>query len=140
MSQKLDHQLCFLLYANSRSIIKLYKPLLDPHNLTYTQYITLLALWDKDGDTMKELGERLYLDSGTLTPVIKKLETHGYVKKVRSNLDERRVTISLTDSGKDMKKVLRHIPSNMAKKIRVDKEEGSFLFKHLKGLLRKMNK
>jgi len=140
MSQKLDHQLCFLLYANSRSIIKLYKPLLDPHNLTYTQYITLLALWDKDGDTMKELGERLYLDSGTLTPVIKKLETRGYVKKVRSNLDERRVTISLTESGKDMKKVLRHIPSNMAKKIRVDKEEGMFLFKHLKGLLRKMNK
>lgn len=140
MSQRLDHQLCFLLYANSRSIIKLYKPLLDPHNLTYTQYITLMALWDKDQETMKELGERLYLDSGTLTPVVKKLEAQGLVKKVRSNVDERRVTLSLTRAGKDMKKVLKHVPIILAKQIAVDKEDGMVLFKHLKKLLRKMNK
>jgi DNA-binding MarR family transcriptional regulator len=140
MSQKLDHQLCFLLYANSRSIIKLYKPLLEPHNLTYTQYITLLALWDKDQETMKELGERLYLDSGTLTPVIKKLEQASYVKKVRSKDDERRVTISLTEAGRNMKKILRHIPKTLASKIDVNQEEGMVLFKHLKKLLKKMNK
>jgi len=140
MSQKLDHQLCFLLYANSRSIIKLYKPLLDPHNLTYTQYITLLALWDKDKETMKELGERLYLDSGTLTPVIKKLEQASYVTKTRSKDDERRVTITLTNQGRKMKNVLNHIPLTMAKKLDMSKDEGILIFKHLKKLLHIMNK
>lgn len=140
MSQKLNHQLCFLLYANSRSIIKLYKPLLDPHKLTYTQYITLLALWDKDNETLKELGNRLYLDSGTLTPVIKKLEKAEYVKKTRNTEDERRVIITLTQKGKKMKSVLSYIPTTLAKKLDLSQEEGVNLFKNLNKLLSIMNK
>jgi DNA-binding MarR family transcriptional regulator len=140
MSQNLDHQLCFLLYANSRSIIKLYKPLLDPHDLTYTQYITLLALWDKDDETLKELGVRLYLDSGTLTPVIKKLEQADLVTKQRSKEDERRVIITLTPKGKQMKIALKHIPTTLAKKLDVPKDEGVLIFKHLNKLLKIMNK
>ena len=140
MSQRLDHQLCFLLYANSRSIIKLYKPLLDPYNLTYTQYITLLALWDKDDETLKELGNRLLLDSGTLTPVIKKLIQLELVKKTRAFDDERKVSISLTEKGKKMKDVLAHVPLEMASKLDLPKDQAKKLFIHLKKLLEKMNK
>lgn len=140
MSQKLEHQLCFLLYANSRSIIKLYKPLLQPHNLTYTQYITLLALWDKDDETFKDLGERLYLDSGTLTPVIKKLEQAEYVKKTRSTTDERQILITLTPKGRKMKDILKHVPANLARRLDIPRDEGILLFKHLNKLINILNK
>lgn len=96
---KLDHQLCFAMYACSREITKLYQPLLKAMNLTYTQFLTMLVLWEADGIPVKELGARLYLDSGTLTPLLKKLESAGLVTRTRDRSDERSVLIALTDKG-----------------------------------------
>lgn len=110
---KLDNQLCFALYVCSKEIIKKYKPLLDPLGLTYTGYITLLALWEKDEVTVKELGSRLYLDSGTLTPLLKKLEAQGLVTRVRSTNDERNVVIKLTETGRGLREQAFHIPHDL---------------------------
>jgi DNA-binding MarR family transcriptional regulator len=110
---KLDNQLCFALYVCSKEIIRKYKPLLDPLNLTYTGYIIMLALWEKDNVTVKELGERLYLDSGTLTPLLKKLESSGYIKRDRSSSDERNVYIRLTEKGALLKEKAYEIPQSM---------------------------
>ena len=96
---KLEHQLCFTMYACSREIIKLYQPLLKAMNLTYTQYLTMLVLWETDDIPVKELGARLYLDSGTLTPLLKKLEAAGLVTRTRDSTDERSVLIGLTQKG-----------------------------------------
>lgn len=93
---KLDNQLCFAVYVASKEIIKQYKPFLDPLGLTYTQYITLLALWEKSDISVKELGQRLFLDSGTLTPLLKKLEAMNLIERVRSSDDERLIIVSLT--------------------------------------------
>jgi DNA-binding MarR family transcriptional regulator len=111
--QKLDNQLCFALYVCSKEIIKKYKPLLDPFGLTYTGYITLLVLWEQDGLTVKELGERLFLDSGTLTPVLKKLEASGFVERNRNKDDERSVTITLTAKGKRTQESAVSIPREL---------------------------
>ena len=111
--QKLDNQLCFALYVCSKEIIKKYKPLLEPFGLTYTGYITLLALWEQDGVTVKDLGERLFLDSGTLTPVLKKLEASGFVNRNRNKNDERSVTITLTDKGRRTQQSALSIPQEM---------------------------
>lgn len=110
---KLDNQLCFSLYVCSKEIIKKYKPLLDPYNLTYTGYIILMALWEKDDITVKDLGKRLYLDSGTLTPMLKKLEVQDYIKRIRSSSDERNVFIQLTQKGSELKKKALQIPRSM---------------------------
>lgn len=107
---KLDNQLCFALYVCSKEIIKKYKPLLDPIGLTYTGYITMLALWEKDDITVKDLGQKLYLDSGTLTPLLKKLETQHLVTRVRSLSDERNVVIKLTQDGHDLKSKAKQVP------------------------------
>lgn len=131
----LDNQICFSLYVSSKEIIKKYKPLLQPFGLTYTSYITLLALWEKDGITIKELGEKLYLDSGTLTPLLKKLESSGYVKRVRSSADERNVHISLTPKGKDFKKEAIHIPETLLCESSLDIEKASQLLANLRDLM-----
>lgn len=110
---KLDNQLCFSLYVCSKEIIKKYKPLLDPLGLTYTGYIILMALWEQDNITVKDLGKRLYLDSGTLTPMLKKLEALDYIKRIRSSSDERNVFIQLTEKGNGLKKEALEIPKNM---------------------------
>lgn len=110
---KLDNQLCFSLYVCSKEIIKRYKPLLDPYGLTYTGYIILMALWEQDQVTVKELGKRLYLDSGTLTPLLKKLETQGYVSRTRSSEDERNVYVKLTDKGLSFKQDALCIPKGL---------------------------
>jgi DNA-binding MarR family transcriptional regulator len=110
---KLDNQVCFALYVCSKEIIKKYKPLLKPLGLTYTGYIAMLALWEKDNITVKDLGKRLYLDSGTLTPLLKKLESKGYVSRKRSDKDERTVNILLTDNGKKLKSKAVDIPHNL---------------------------
>lgn len=109
----LDNQLCFSLYVCSKEIIKKYKPLLDPYGLTYTGYIILMALWEQDNITVKDLGKKLYLDSGTLTPMLKKLEAQDYVKRIRSSSDERNVYIQLTDKGHGFKKEALAIPKSM---------------------------
>ena len=110
---KLDNQLCFSLYAVSREIIKLYKPLLDKHNLTYTQYIAMLVMWEEEKILFKELGKKLHLDSGTLTPVVKKLESMDLVTKYRNKEDDRLVTVELTEKGRLLKEDIIDVPEKM---------------------------
>lgn len=112
-SLKLDNQLCFALYACSREITKLYKPELDKLGITYTQYIALLVLWEKDNLTVKEIGLKLHLDSGTLTPLFKKLEGMCLVKRTRDTVDERNVYITLTTAGSELKKLAIGIPKEI---------------------------
>jgi DNA-binding MarR family transcriptional regulator len=107
---QLDHQLCFALYSASLAMTKLYKPLLAELGLTYPQYLALLALWERDGLQVSELGARLFLDSGTLTPLLKRLEAAGLVQRQRSSDDERRVHIHLTGSGRALKARAAQVP------------------------------
>ena len=125
---KLENQVCFPLYACARETIKLYKPYLDELNLTYTQYITLLVLWEQKQMTVKELGTRLYLDSGTLTPLLKKLEEKGLVDRRRSTTDERNLIVSITDQGRALQEKAVHIPAEMAKCLVLTKEETITLY------------
>jgi DNA-binding MarR family transcriptional regulator len=106
----LDHQLCFALYSASLAMTKLYKPLLDEVGLTYPQYLAMLVLWEHDGVTVSELGERLHLDSGTLTPLLKRLESAELVTRLRDVQDERRVLIRLTAAGRKLKARAARIP------------------------------
>lgn len=108
---QLDHQLCFALYSASLAMTKLYKPLLDELGLTYPQYLALLALWERDGLTVSELGQRLFLDSGTLTPLLKRLEAAGLVSRLRDTADERRVLVRLTAQGRQLKTRALRIPA-----------------------------
>lgn len=107
---KLDHQLCFALYSASLAMTKLYKPLLEEMGLTYPQYLAMLVLWENDGVTVSELGERLYLDSGTLTPLLKRLEAADLVTRLRDVQDERRVLIRLTPAGRKLKTRAARLP------------------------------
>ncbi len=106
----LDNQLCFALYSTSLAMTRLYKPLLDELDLTYPQYLAMLVLWERDGLMVSELGERLYLDSGTLTPLLKRLEACGLVARIRDVQDERRVHITLTPAGRKLKARAAGIP------------------------------
>ena len=132
MEWNLDVQLCFLLYSNFRKIARIYQDYLDSYDLTYTQYITLIVLFEKNHQTMTDLGKRLHLDSGTLTPLLKKLETKKYVKRVRGIKDERRVYIDLTDKGMELKKKLEHVPMNIASHYELSEEEAIILQKLLR--------
>ena len=116
-SLKLSNQVCFPLYAASREVIKLYKPFLDEYNLTYTQYITMLVLWEDEKITIKELCKKLYLDSGTITPVIKKLEAMGLLIKYRDKSDERIVNVELTDKGRELKEEIVKVPEQVSCKV-----------------------
>ncbi|ACL05354.1 transcriptional regulator, MarR family [Desulfatibacillum aliphaticivorans] len=107
---KLDNQLCFLLYACSRGVTRTYRPLLAELDITYPQYLVMLVLWEEDGPSIKSLGRRLYLDSGTLTPLLKRLEASGLIVRKRSSEDERIVKVFLTDKGKAMKERACAIP------------------------------
>jgi len=106
----LDNQLCFALYSTSLAMTRLYKPLLDALGLTYPQYLVLLVLWEQDGLTVSALGERLFLDSGTLTPLLKRLESSGLVSRQRATQDERRVHITLTPAGRALKDEAAQVP------------------------------
>jgi MarR family transcriptional regulator, organic hydroperoxide resistance regulator len=110
----LDHQLCFALYAASLAMTKLYKPLLDPLGLTYPQYLVMLVLWQADGLTVSQIGERLALDSGTLTPLLKRLESAGLVQRLRDTTDERRVLLQLTAAGRALKARALRVPQSIA--------------------------
>jgi DNA-binding MarR family transcriptional regulator len=107
---RLDNQLCFALYSTSLAMTKLYKPLLDELGLTYPQYLAMLVLWERDGLMVSEHGERLYLDSGTLTPLLKRLESAGLIARIRDVQDERRVHITLTAAGRKLKAKAQKIP------------------------------
>lgn len=125
---RLDHQLCFPLYACARRVVGRYTPLLKPLNLTYTQYIVLLVLWEEETITVRDLCRKLYLDSGTLTPVLKKMEAQGYLVRKRTPEDERVVTLTLTDTGRTMKDKARSIPDEMGKCMMLTEQEIASLY------------
>ncbi|MEB0012336.1 MarR family transcriptional regulator [Glaciimonas sp. Gout2] len=110
----LDNQLCFALYSASLTMTKIYKPLLQSLGVTYPQYLVMLTLWERDEITVSEVGERLYLDSGTLTPLLKRLELSGLVRRQRSVKDERQVIVSLTDQGNALRQDARLIPQQVS--------------------------
>ena len=128
---KLENQLCFPLYVASREVIRKYKPILDELNLTYTQYITMMVLWDKKEVNVKELGKRLFLDSGTLTPLLKTLEAKKYIKRVRSTNDERNLLVTLTSEGESLKEKALEVPKKMGKCINLTEAEALELYKLL---------
>lgn len=134
-SLKLDNQLCFALYACAKEMTRIYKPFLDKFGITYTQYITLLALWEEDNITVKELGKKLHLDSGTLTPLLKKLENMEILKRIRDTEDERNVYVKLSEKGMKMKDEALEIPGKVFCSTGMSMEEALDLREKLKLLL-----
>ena len=132
---RLENQLCFPLYAASREIIRLSRPHLDALDLTYTQYITMMVLWEEREISVKQLGKRLYLDSGTLTPLLKSLEAKGYVTRTRSRDDERVVVVRLTDAGLALQEQAVAVPEGMKACLRLSPDEAAVLYKLLYKLL-----
>lgn len=136
---KLENQICFPLYVCSKEIIRKYKPFLDEIDLTYTQYITMMVLWDKKQINVKDLGKILYLDSGTLTPLLKKLETKGFIVRNRNKNDERNLMISITKEGISLKNKALSIPERMGKCLNLSEEEAISLYNILYKVLDKLN-
>ena len=134
-AMKLDNQLCFPLYAASRNVISLYTPWLKPLGLTYTQYLVFLVLWEKDGITVGEICDRLMLDNGTLSPLLKKMQQAGYIEKKRGKDDDRVVVISLTDEGRALKEKAKDVPAGVAGCIELDPEKARMLYSLLYELL-----
>ena len=134
---KLENQICFPLYACSREIIRQYKPFLDQINLTYTQYITMMVLWEQKTINVKTLGDILYLDSGTLTPLLKKLENKGLVSRKRSETDERNLIVTITETGEALKEKAIAVPGEIAKCLRLEPEEAVMLYRILYKMLEK---
>lgn len=133
---KLENQLCFPLYACSKEIVRKYKPFLDAIDLTYTQYITMLVLWERKEISVKELGEYLYLDSGTLTPVLKKLEQKGYVTRARDTQDERVLLVTITESGEALKEKAVEIPAQIGSCVCLPPEDAVKLYEILQKILK----
>lgn len=131
---RLKNQLYFPLYACAKEVVRRYKPLLDPLDLTYTQYIAMMVLWEEKEISVKELGERLYLDSGTMTPVLKKLEAKGFLTRTRSQRDERNVVIRIADGGEELKEAAAEIPAKLSGYVTLLQEEAVQLY----GLLYKL--
>jgi DNA-binding MarR family transcriptional regulator len=132
---RLENQLCFPLYVCSKEIVRRYKPYLDELNLTYTQYIAMMVLWEEREVTVTELGKQLFLDSGTLTPLLKKLEQKGFVTRKRMESDERNVCISITDKGDKLKEEAVKIPEKMSCCISLNPEEVKTLYTILQKVL-----
>lgn len=131
----LQNQLCFPLYAVSKEVVRLYKPFLDEIGLTYTQYIAMLVLWEKQAQTVKELGEHLYLDSGTLTPLLKKMEAQALVNRQRNAADERSVIVSLTQGGRALRDKALSIPEKIGSCLPLTREESKTLYQLLYRML-----
>ena len=134
-SLKLENQLCFPLYACSKEVIRRYKPYLDKLDLTYTQYIAMMVMWEKKEVTVTELGKCLYLDSGKLTPVLKKLEEKKYVVRNRSKVDERNLIVSITQEGEDLKEQAVRIPESLGACVDLEPQEAQQLYQLLYKLL-----
>ncbi len=132
---KLKNQICFPLYACSREIIKQYKPFLDEVDLTYTQYITMMVLWEKKAVTVKELGAELFLDSGTLTPLLKKMEAKGLITRRRSEEDERNLIVTITEKGERLKERAVAVPMQIAQCSNLEPEEAATLYRILYKIL-----
>lgn len=131
---KLENQICFSLYATTRQMTKIYRPLLKEINVTYPQYLVLLVLWESQSISVKSLGKRLFLDSGTLTPMLKRMEENGLITRTRSTSDERVVEVSLTEQGIQAEAKAESIPINFYKQLNLEEEE----FYQLKNILSKM--
>ncbi|OTG94198.1 MarR family winged helix-turn-helix transcriptional regulator [Acinetobacter sp. ANC 3832] len=116
---KLDKQLCFPLYAASNLLVKVYRPLLEPLGLTYSQYLVMLVLWERDSVSVGDLGHCLYLDSGTLTPLLKRMESSGFINRRRDSNDERRVLVSLTTKGSEIKELAVDIPNKLSEQLNI---------------------
>ena len=134
-SLRLENQLCFPLYAASREIIKHYRPHLEALDLTYTQYITMMVLWAEKEISVKQLGQRLYLDSGTLTPLLKNLEAKGYLRRERSKADERVLMVELTDQGRALQDACLPVPQYVGSCVALTPEEAATLYHLLYKLL-----
>ncbi len=128
---KLENQLCFPLYACSKEIVKAYKPYLDELDLTYTQYITMMVMWEHKELRVKEVGEKLFLDSSTLTPLFKKLEEKGYIERRRSATDERDVFITITEAGEALKEKAVAIPERLASCVKLEPQKAAELYQTL---------
>ncbi|MBQ3049543.1 MAG: MarR family transcriptional regulator [Oscillospiraceae bacterium] len=128
---KLENQLCFPLYAASREVIKQYRPYLDALDITYTQYITMMVLWEEKQISVKDLGKKLFLDSGTLTPVLKSLETKGYISRTRSKEDERVLVAEITQKGEQLKEKAVEVPGQVSKCITLENGEAMQLYRLL---------
>lgn len=137
---KLENQLCFPLYAASREVIKQYRPYLDELDITYTQYIAMMVFWEEKKITVKDLGKKLFLDSGTLTPVLKSLEAKGYVKRYRSTEDERVLMVEITEKGEALKEKAKDIPQKVAGCVKLDNEEAMQLYTLLYKILGMLQK
>ncbi len=135
---RLDNQLCFALYSASLAMTKLYKPLLEALDLTYPQYLALLVLWEQDGVTVSELGERLSLDSGTLTPLLKRMEAAGLLSRLRDAADERRVLIRLTARGRRLKDRARSVPGCVLQAAQCDVAEALALTRQVQALRQRL--
>ena len=131
---RLCNQLCFPLYAASKEILRRYKPVLDKIDLTYTQYITMMVLWEHGTVSVRDIGRMLYLDSGTLTPVLKKLEQKGFIARKRDSSDERVLDVSLTEEGMKLRDTALGVPQQIACTIDLSREEAEYLC----GILRKL--
>ncbi len=136
---KLENQICFPLYAASREVIKKYRPYLDELNLTYTQYIAMMVFWEEKKLSVKELGQKLFLDSGTLTPVLKSLEAKGYVLRCRSKEDERVLEVEITEKGEQLKEQALTVPQSVAGCIKLDSQEAMQLYQLLYKVLHILN-
>ncbi len=136
-AMKLENQLCFPLYAAARNVTNLYTPLLQPLGLTYTQYLVFLVLWERDGVTVSELGEKLMLDNGTLSPLLKKLQQAGFIERRRSAGDERVVLITLTQQGRDLQLRAKDVPLKAANCVELSPEKARALYTLLYELLGK---
>ncbi|ACB61081.1 transcriptional regulator, MarR family [Exiguobacterium sibiricum 255-15] len=135
----LEEQLCFPFYAISREITKRYRPLLEPLGLTYPQYLVMLVLWEQDQQSLKAVGERLHLDSGTLTPLLKKLEASGLVERVKNPVDERHIQITLTANGQALRNEAEQIPLALKELLGVSDEDMELVKQTLNRLTIKMN-
>lgn len=132
---KIDHQLCFPLYACAKEIVRRYKPFLDEIDLTYTQYIAMMVLWEEKEINVKALGKRLYLDSGTLTPVLKRLEQKNLISRQRDSKDERNLIVSLTAEGEQLQEKAVEIPQKMAGCVKLDEKDAAVLYRILHEML-----
>lgn len=133
---KLDNQLCFPLYACAKEVIRRYTPLLEPFGLTYTQYIAMMVLWEHNSVTVKQMGTLLHLDSGTLTPMLKKMERNGWLYRRRSEEDERSVTVSITDAGRALQEQVAEVPVKMVQCIKLENEKAIQLYELLTEMMK----
>ena len=136
---KIENQLCFKIYSVSRGITRAYRPILEKISLTYPQYLVMLFLWENGDSKMKEISKTLFLDSGTLTPVIKKLENTGYIKRERDKSDERDLIVSVTEEGKKLKEKALEIPEQILCKTNLSFEKYTLLKKEFDELLKQLD-